>query len=291
MTARAASHPAAELFGGARIAAWLGAGLRLAHALRPTFGTRLAARLFFTPLPGKRAARRLAPPAGWSVERWPFEAASLTVYRRAGAGAGARVLLVHGWAGHAQQLLPLAERLAGAGFEPVLLDFPAHGRSDGSRSTLPQFLRALEYAAARLGPLNALVAHSLGALAAAAALQRGLALRRLVLLAPSPPPQQVLGWFARGLGLDPAQQERMRAHIEAREGLLLDRFEPERLGPALALPTLLVHDRADRVAPFDLSRRLAALGRGVRLLPTDGLGHRRLLDDAAVGAAVLDHLR
>lgn len=290
-TAQAAANPAAELFGGARVAAWLGAGLRLAHALRPALGTRLAARLFFTPLPGKRVARRLAAPPGWQIERWPFERASLTVYRRAGPGAGRRVLLLHGWGGHALQLLPLAETLRADGFDPVLLDFPAHGRSDGGRSTLPQFLRALEYAVARLGPIDAVVAHSLGALAAAAALQRGLAWRRLVLLAPSPPPRQVLGWFARGLGLDPARRERMQAHIEASEGLLLDRFEPEQLGPALQLPTLIVHDRADRVAPFDASRRLAALGAGVRLWPTEGLGHRRLLGDAEVAAAVLDHLR
>lgn len=290
-SARPAANPAAGLFGGARVAAWLGAGLRLAHALRPAFGTRLAARLFFTPLPGKRAARRQGAPAGWAPERWPFEQASLTVYRRAAAGPGPRVLLLHGWGGHALQMLPLAERLAAAGFEPLLLDFPAHGRSDGWRSTLPQFLRALEYVAARLGPLDAVVAHSLGALAAAAALRRGLGLRRLVLLAPSPPPRQVLGWFAHGLGLDGAQRDRMRAHIEATEGLLLDRFEPEQLGPALELPTLVVHDRADRIAPFEVSRRLAALGAGVRLQPTEGLGHGRLLADAEVGAAVLDHLR
>ena len=99
------------------------------------------------------------------------------------------MLLVHGWAGDAQQMLTLAEALAQAGFDPVLLDFPAHGRSGGWRATLPQFARALWAASARLGPLHAVVAHSLGALAAAHAAANGLPVGRLALLAPSPPPR------------------------------------------------------------------------------------------------------
>jgi predicted esterase len=47
-----------------------------------------------------------------AVEQWPFEDASLTLYTRPVAPHGPVVLLVHGWGGHAGQMLALADQLA-----------------------------------------------------------------------------------------------------------------------------------------------------------------------------------
>lgn len=287
-----ASNPATNFYAASRTASLLGGALRAAHALQPALGTRLATRLFFTVLPSKLATRGRRAPHHWRAERWPFERASLTVYHRTDADASRPlVLLVHGWGGHAGQMLPLAEALHAAGLQPVLLEFPGHGASDGWSSTLPQFLRALEYVAVRLGDLHAVVAHSLGALAAAAAVGRGLATQRLVLLAPSPSPLQVTSWFAGSFGLDASALARFRGHIEAREGLPLSIFEPERLGPRLAVPSLLVHDLGDRTAPFATSQKLLTLAPRAQLTAVEGLGHRRLLTDAAVMARVADWCR
>lgn len=286
MNPTAEINPAATLYATSRTASLLGAGLRAAHTLQPGLGTRLATRLFFTPLPSKLASRRQRLPQHWQPESVPFERSSLTLYRHSQAVQGPIVLLVHGWGGYAQQMLPLADALAGAGWQPVLLDFPGHGRSDGWSSTLPQFLRSLEYAAARLGEVHAVVAHSLGGLAAAAAVGRGLQIQRLVLLAPSPPPHQVTAWFAGSFGLDKTALARFRHHIEAREGLMLNTFEPEQLGPRLAVPSLLIHDLGDRTAPFANSQRLATLAPQARLVAVEGLGHRRILVDPKVAERV-----
>lgn len=288
-----ATNPAATLYATSRTASLLGASLRTVHALQPALGTRLATKLFFTVLPNKLAARRQRLGRQWRAERWPFERASLTLYRHAQADTSRPiVLLVHGWAGHAQQMLPLAEALMrDAGVQPVLLEFPGHGASDGWSSTLPQFLRALEYAAAQLGEVHAVVAHSLGSLAAAAAVGRGLALQRLVLLAPSPSPRQMTGWFAGSFGLDADALARFRRHIEAREGLPLALFEAERLAPRLGVPSLLVHDLGDRIAPFANSQKLLTLAPKAQLMAVEGLGHRRILTDTAVIARVTDWCR
>ncbi|MGA0612070.1 alpha/beta fold hydrolase [Caldimonas sp. KR1-144] len=271
---------------------WLGRGLAAVQALRPAAATRLAARLFFTPLPAKWRAARAPVPPGWRVESLAFERGRLALFRPEADTAGPPVLLLHGWGGAAQQMLPIARALAAAGARPWLLDWPAHGRSSGWRASLPQFVRVLDYLLARLadelGSTPAVAAHSLGALAAAAAAGRGAPVSRLVLLAPSPPPEPVLRGFARGVGLDDAAQRRLRRHIEASEGLLLDGFEPQRLGQRLALPTLIVHDRDDRMAPLEVSRRLAAHAAGAELLVTESLGHLRLLEHAGVAETVRD---
>lgn len=273
---------------------WLGRGIAAAQALRPGVATRLAARLFFTPLPAKWRAARAAVPVGWRVESLPFERGRIALYRPGHDRAGAPVLLLHGWGGAARQMATMGRALADAGLQPWLLDLPAHGRSSGWRASLPQFVRVLDYLLACIadetGASPAVVAHSLGALAAAASVGRGAPVSRLALIAPSPPPDPVLRGFARGFGLDDAAHERLRRHIEATEGQLLDGFEPQHLGPRLRLPTLIVHDRDDRMAPLAASRRLAGHAASARLVVTESLGHLRLLEHAGVAETVRDFL-
>lgn len=290
-----ATNPASGFYAGV-FARSLGLALRLSQSVAPAAATRLALRLFFTPLPLKLAARRQTLPAPWRVEHWSFEQGAVAMYRRtsatlADAPARPTVLLVHGWAGDAQQMLGLANALAATGFDPVLLDFPAHGRSGGWRASLPQFVRALWAASARLGPLHGVVAHSLGALAAAHAAANGLPVGRLALIAPSPPPALFLQWFARSLRLGEGISQRMGATLERVEGVPLAHFEPAWLGPRLAQPTLVVHDEGDRVSPLAVGQRLSQAVAGARLLVTHSLGHRRVLADEAVAQEVVSHLR
>jgi pimeloyl-ACP methyl ester carboxylesterase len=288
----AAAQPVAAFYAGSRAVRWLGRGLRAAHRVSPGFGLRLALRLFFTPLPSKLAARARPVPAAWQARRWPFEGGEIAAWRRADLAPGRpAVLLVHGWAGDAMQLRRLGDRLAEAGYDPLLLDFPGHGRSDGWRSTLPQFVRALFAAQARTGPLHAVVAHSLGALASAHALARGLSAERLVLIAPPIPPAVFIQGFALSFGLGAGLAGRMHQAIQAREGVPLEQFEPAWLGARIAAPTLIVHDQDDRAAPLAAGRQLEKALPDARLQVTQGLGHRRILDDAGVADAVLAHLQ
>jgi len=285
------ANPAAAFYAGSRAAQMLGAALRTLDALAPRLGTRAALRLFFTPLPWKFAMRGTLP-SPWVATAWPFEGVQLTAYRRADVVPGRPVvLLVHGWAGSGAQMRRLGDALAEAGLDPVLLDFPAHGRSSGWRATLPQFARAMYAAAARLGPLHAVVAHSLGALATLHGAARGLPVERLVLLAPSAPPALFLRWFAGSFGLSDSVPQRMREHIETVEGVPLHEFEPEWLGPRVAHPTLVVHDEGDRVSPITAGQRVVRHLPRASLQTTRGLSHRRVLDDPTVALAVLRHLR
>jgi pimeloyl-ACP methyl ester carboxylesterase len=254
--------------------------------LWPALGVRAATRLFCTPLPPKWLNRRTHWGRDWQRTAWPFEGAELTVYAPAVAPHAPVALLVHGWGGHAGQLRPLAETLAQHGLRPVLLEMPAHGRSAGTAGTLPQFARAIEYAASRLQQeghtIRVLAAHSLGANAAAFATSRGTPVERLVLLAPPASPRDYTRYFAHVFGLSEATRAAMQKRIEAQEGVLMAQFEADAMGARIRVPTLVVHDRGDSINAFADGQAFAHAIRGARLVGTEGLGHRKLLRDAQV---------
>lgn len=273
-------------------------GLRLfrvalgtSERLWPALAVRAAARLFCAPLPLRwlQRARRWAPE--WQATRVPFEEAEFTLYRQPAAPHGPVALLVHGWGGHAGQLLPLAEALAEHGLRPVLLEMPAHGRSAGSTSNLPQFARAIEYAASRLRhegfAIGLLAAHSLGANAAAYAVSRGLPVGRLVLLAPPASPRAYTRYFAQVFGLSESTRAAMQRRIEAREGVLMQQFEPPAVASRIRVPTLVVHDRGDGINAFADGQAFAHSIQGAQLLATEGLGHRKILKDPGVVGKVV----
>jgi pimeloyl-ACP methyl ester carboxylesterase len=269
----------------------LGASQRVA----PGLAVRAAGRLFGTPLPPKWLQRQAPWSPDWRIDSWPFEDASLTVHSRPVAPHGPAVLLVHGWGGHGRQMLALADALVAEGLRPVIVEMPAHGRSRGATSNLPQFARAVEYVATRLvhegHRLRAIVGHSLGANAAAHAASRGVPAQRLVLLAPPASPREYTRLFAQVFGLSEATRARMQARIEAREGILMAQFEPAAVGPRIPCATLVVHDRGDSVNPFADGQAFAGAIAQARLVPTQGLGHRKLLKDPDVVREVAAFLR
>jgi pimeloyl-ACP methyl ester carboxylesterase len=263
---------------------WMRRGLQATARFAPSLAVRLALRLFFTPLPSKLAARARPLPAGWRRTMLPFESGRIAVWTfdENGDSARPRVLLMHGWAGHAQQMQRLAEALHLRGFAPVLLEAPGHGHSDGWRSTLPQFVRALFTLQARQGPWHAVVGHSLGAMAVVHAAAQQLGAGRLVLVAPPPPPAAVVNGFAAAFGLGASLAARMRARIERREGVPMARFELPWLRERVAQPTLVVHDRDDRVNRFADGVAYRDAIAGAELVATQDLGHRRILREPTV---------
>jgi pimeloyl-ACP methyl ester carboxylesterase len=296
MTPNAAAVQATSTFyrssPGLRLFRWL---LGTSEQLWPALSVRAATRLFATPLPPRWLQPRQRWSDDWHIERWPFEQASLTLYTRGAEFGAPTVLLVHGWGGQARQMLALADALSQQGLGVVLLEMPAHGRNAGHVSNLPQFARAIEYAAARLAQqghtLRAVVAHSLGANAAAYAAARGMPAERLVLLAPPASPREYTRLFAQVFGLSERTRAAMQARLEAQEGILMPQFEPAAVGHRVRVPTLVVHDRDDAINPFQDGAAFAHAIRGAQLEATQGLGHRKLLRDDSVLAKVALFLR
>jgi pimeloyl-ACP methyl ester carboxylesterase len=93
-------------------------------------------------------------------------------------GAGPTVLLVHGWGSRGARLGSFVGPLTEVGFSVIAFDAPGHGASAGRLSSLPQFIAAIQAIGERFGPLDGVVAHSMGGAATTLAMARGLDVKR-----------------------------------------------------------------------------------------------------------------
>jgi pimeloyl-ACP methyl ester carboxylesterase len=200
------------------------------------------------------------------------------------------VLLAHGWGGHAAQLRAFVFSLLAAGYRVIGFDQPAHGVSEGRLTSLVDFADVLATVAARHAPVQAIIAHSLGAAAVGFALSRGLAVKTAVLISP---PSDVAGYsrrFARWHWIPEPVRRSMQTAIEERYGVRWEELEVERVAARITARALIIHDRDDPVVPWRHGQRVARAWPGARLQLTKGLGHGRILRDESVARSAADFI-
>jgi pimeloyl-ACP methyl ester carboxylesterase len=257
----------------------------------PAVGARWAeARWFTLPRAGGRRDRLAEPGRPFRVELH----GRTVVGEVWGEGPSERpvVYLVHGWGGWREQLEAFVGPLVAAGCRVVAFDAPSHGDSDPGpegpgRSTILELADALAAVVAARGPAHAVIAHSLGATAAAYALDHGLEAGRLAFVAAMADPLPYTRAVAGRLGFGERTRSRLVARIERRVGTSMAAFSvPATAARVATRPLLLVHDRHDTETGWADSAAIARSWPGARLVSTSGLGHRRILRDPGVVAEV-----
>jgi predicted alpha/beta hydrolase family esterase len=132
------------------------------------------------------------------------------------------------------------------------------------------------------GPAHAIVAHSLGAKAAALATAWGTPVERLVFLAPMGDFSLYLDLFADRHGFGSRIRAGLHRRLDRRLGIPLFDTDITKVAARLDNPTplLVVHDPDDPDSPYAASERIADVWPGASLVSTRGLGrlaHYRIL--------------
>lgn len=197
------------------------------------------------------------------------------------------VLLVHGWRSRASRFAAIGSALVEQGYTVVSFDARGNGASGGTRTHALEYAEIVRQLGQRYGAFEAIIAHSLGAVAASIAMRRGTRARRLVTIGAPHDFDSVLRTFTTAVGMPPAASRSLKSRINrwARPlGVDVWRELVTELDPtAYATPLLVVHDSGDREAPLEQAMLIVEAHTGpVETLITDGLGHNRVLSDAAV---------
>lgn len=263
----------------------IGRAIELLRRVSPAITSRLLWRLWFTPpsvLPNRRAHELLA-----TVEHC-FEVYSgdegVLVYQW---GEGPAVLLAHGWGTYGAHLGSFVAPLVKAGYSVLLFDAPGHGGKPRREYRLDQYAQLLQDIILHVGDLHAVIAHSLGASAAAIALHQLEMPARLVSIAPSANLKTAMQTFQHKLALSEASIELLRQRCSEYFGAdVWSRYSLDHHFPELSGPALLVHDEDDSEASAENSRYLQRLRPDAGVLLTQGKGHNRILHDEEVVEAV-----
>lgn len=254
---------------------------RLMTPMAPRRAVKRAHRLFLTPPRHRFTEAELIALEEASLFNVPLPTGKLVGWRW-GPMDGPKVLLAHGWGGRGAQMRSFVAPLLSRGYTVLTYDAPGHGMTGGRESSFVHMAAAMEAVLEQVGPVEAVVAHSIGGAVAGYVLGRGARAKAAVLLAPPASMTEYSYRFASILRLPEHVRALMQADIERRFGVPWSEFEVEKTAPRLTQPALIVHDANDADNFFRDGERYARHWAGARLLRTEGLGHRGVLRDPKV---------
>jgi len=173
----------------------------------------------------------------------------------AGRPAGTLVM-IHGWGGNAEFLLPMAGFFQASGMNVLLVDACNHGRSDmDGHSSLPKFAADLGSAVdwvgqqpEHTGPV-ALFGHSLGGAAVLLAAAERDDITAVISLATFAHPADMMRRFMKQVRIPDLIAPAVLNYVELVIGRRYDEIAPINTVCRVACPVLMVHGSSDRTVP------------------------------------------
>jgi len=256
--------------------------------ISPNLAALFAAKLFTTPVKHKTPKRELEMDRKSRQQTVTIKSINkdIVVYRY---GEGEKkILLVHGWSGRGTQLVKFADAFLAAGYSIISFDAPAHGKSPGKTSLMPEFIAGILQLEQEFGPFEAAIGHSLGGMSLLNSVKRGLRLKRLVIIGSGDVVQDIIDEFIEKLRLKPEIGHLMRSHFESKSHEEMDNYSSFRAAREITIPVLVIHDKHDAEVSVRCAQHIYENLPDGKLMLTEGLGHRKILGNAEVITKSLD---
>jgi pimeloyl-ACP methyl ester carboxylesterase len=206
---------------------------------------------------------------------------------------GKRVLIAHGWESASRNFESYISPLLKKGYEVLAFDAPAHGRSGGRRTTLPDYVGVLRAVHQNFGPFDSYMGHSLGGLALALLLENipHHPDTRLVLVAPAVETTTAVAMFSKLLRLSPEVTKAIDDYVQEFSGHPFAWYSLRRALHHIHAGVLYLQDEEDRVTPASEADLVRQDGHhNIRYVFTRGLGHRKIYKDAESVQMIVDFL-
>lgn len=255
------------------------------------FSTKLAtlyaAKLFTTPIRHKVPKRELAMDE--NSQQLPLFVPKINkeivVYQY--GSSVKKVLLVHGWSGRGTQLVKIADAILEQGFMVYSFDAPAHGKSKGNFSIMPEFIASILEMEQKYGPFEFAIGHSLGGMSVLNAIKQNLAVKKAVTIGSGDVIQDIIDDFVKNLKLKPEYGLRLKDHFENKFGGEMDDYSAYKAAQMVQIPVLVIHDQNDEDVSVNSAYHIDKHLVHSELFITEGLGHRKILGDPAVIETIL----
>lgn len=241
-----------------------------------------AAKLFTTPVKYKIPKRELEMYSKSDHELLYIPGINKKIMVYSYGTSAKKILLVHGWSGRGTQLFKIADELLKSGYSTISFDAPAHGKSPGRNTLMPEFIETILELERQLGPFEAAIGHSLGGMSLLNSLKRGLQINRLILIGSGDIVKDIIDDFVKKLNLKPKISDLLQYHFEKKSGLLMDDFSANKVAKDISIPVLIIHDENDSEVSVKSAINIHKHMKNSELLLTQNLGHRKILGDKKV---------
>lgn len=263
----------------------------LLEAISPKLATLFAAKLFTTPIKYKIPKREFHMEQNSRQSKLvvPILEKEITVYQY---GEGQKkILLVHGWSGRGTQLVKIADELVKLGYQTISFDAPAHGKSEGKMTLMPEFIASILEIEKQYGPFEFAIGHSLGGMSILNAIKQGFSVKKAITIGSGDIIQDILDDFVLKLKLQPKIAGMMKQHFEKKFGEPMENYSSHIAAIEVKIPVLIIHDQNDHdvavKAAYNINKHLTAS----ELIITEGLGHRKILGNERVINSIKEFLK
>lgn len=200
---------------------------------------------------------------------------------RLGDPEGPLVVLIHGWQSHAGSMSAIAASLADQGYQVVLFNLPAHGRSKQRYANLKTCSEALDRVLRyyQYSGVPSIISHSFGSAVATYTLaKKGYPIDKFIMLSTPDRILDIFKDFKKTISLGEEAFENMLSKVTQLLGEDLEQVAINSLTHQVRYRELnIIHDESDKVLPYSNSLNVYQNSRKATLTTIEKVGHYRML--------------
>ena len=266
----------------------IGIRLNTLHLVKPQKAVKKAFYLFCTPRRGKVKPEQEDFLNGAKAKVITAEGIKLQTYHW--QGSGKTILLIHGWESNTYRWKVLIEKLQAENYNIYAFDAPAHGYSEGNYIHVPLYTKCVEKIVQAYNP-EIVIGHSIGGMTTVFHQHQfpNQNIKKLVLLGPPSELTSIMEDYQQILNLKPRVMKGLENKFYDQLGFKFEEFSIAKFAKEVKQPTLVIHDKYDKVAPVEASKSIQQNLQQSEFIETEGAGHS--LNNDYIYSAIIQYLK
>ncbi len=250
----------------------IGNVLNATSLISSKYATKKALNLFASPRKGRYSENQKRIVSSALFEELSYDNLDIATYHW--VGKGKTVLLAHGWESNASRWNYILDELKAQDYNIIALDGPAHGRSSGKQFNAVLYSEFINVVAQKFQP-EVLIGHSVGGMSSVFCMHNHKlpSIKNMVLLGA---PAHFTGVFTRYksmMGYNNRISNGLDKIVLERFGKPVTYFSAANFAESIEAESLIIHDKKDRIIPFEDAQLFANRYKNSELITTKGFGH------------------
>ena len=250
----------------------IGNALNATSLISSKYASKKAINLFASPRKGRYNDNQKRIIESAFFEEVSYNNLDIATYRW--VGKGKTVLLAHGWESNTARWDYILKDLQEQDFNIISLDAPAHGRSGGKQFNAVLYSEFINVVAQKFKP-DVLIGHSVGGMASVFSMYKHQisSVEKMILLGA---PAHFTGVFDRYksmMGFNNRISNGLDSIVLERFDQPVSYFSAANFTASIEAKGLIIHDKNDRIIPYEDAQLIASRYKNSELISTTGFGH------------------